>query len=105
MYKFAWFYYETYSSKGSNSSYNVTKSSRFNIKSKNQPIIEDVEEEEIEAEEEETDVKKDECERSELEYKPVIYLYPEESIDIFVQLNFEKRIFTTIYPKFNGKNT
>ena len=94
------------SSKGSNSSYNVTKFSRFNIKSNNQrkPITEDAEEEEIEVEEEVNEVEEDECE-SELEYKPVIYLYPEESMDISVQLNFEKRIFTTIYPKFNGKNT
>ena len=55
-------------SKGSNRSYNVTKFNLFNIKSKNQLIIEDVEEEEIEVEE-------DECVRSELEYKPVIVTY------------------------------
>jgi hypothetical protein len=46
-----------------------------------------------------------EGEQGDMNYKPVIYLYPEESMDISVQLNFEKRIFTTIYPKFNGKNT
>ena len=38
-------------------------------------------------------------------YKPVIYLYPEETIDISVQLNFKNSEFTTIYPKFNEKNT
>ena len=37
--------------------------------------------------------------------KPVIYLYPEESMDISVQLNLKESKFTTIYPKFNGKNT
>ena len=37
--------------------------------------------------------------------KPVIYLYPEEPMDISVQLNFKDIKFTTIYPKFNGKNT
>ena len=38
-------------------------------------------------------------------FKPVIYLYPEEPMDISVQLNFKDTKFTTIYPKFNGKNT
>ena len=37
--------------------------------------------------------------------KPVIYLYPEKSMDISVQLNLKESKFTTIYPKFNGKNT
>ena len=37
--------------------------------------------------------------------KPVIYLYPEEPMDISVQLNIKNSKFTTIYPKFNGKNT
>ena len=37
--------------------------------------------------------------------KPVIYLYPEENMDISVQLNIKNSQFTTIYPKFNGKNT
>ena len=37
--------------------------------------------------------------------KPVIYLYPEESMDISVQLNLKESKFTTVYPKFNGKNT
>ena len=38
-------------------------------------------------------------------FKPVIYLYPEEPMDISVQLNFKDTKFTTVYPKFNGKNT
>jgi len=37
--------------------------------------------------------------------KPVIYLYPKENMDISVQLNLKNSKFTTIYPKFNGKNT
>jgi hypothetical protein len=37
--------------------------------------------------------------------KPVIYLYPEEPMDISVNLNPRNNIFTTIYPKFNGENT
>jgi len=37
--------------------------------------------------------------------KPVIYLYPEKPMDISVQLNLKNSIFTTIYPKFNEKNT
>jgi hypothetical protein len=37
--------------------------------------------------------------------KPVIYLYPEENMDISVQLNIKNSQFTTIYPKFNEKNT
>ena len=37
--------------------------------------------------------------------KPVIYLYPKETMDISVQLNIKNSKFTTIYPKFNGKNT
>ena len=37
--------------------------------------------------------------------KPVIYLYPEESIDISLQLNIKESKFTTVYPKFNGKIT
>ena len=37
--------------------------------------------------------------------KPVIYLYPEKIMDISVQLNIKNSEFTTIYPKFNGKNT
>jgi len=32
--------------------------------------------------------------------KPVIYLYPQETMDISVNLNIKKSIFTTIYPKF-----
>ena len=38
-------------------------------------------------------------------FKPVIYLYPEETIDISVQLNLKNSEFTAIYPKFNEKNT
>ena len=37
--------------------------------------------------------------------KPVIYLYPEESMDIKVKLDIKDSKFTTIYPKFNEKNT
>ena len=37
--------------------------------------------------------------------KPVIYLYPEETMDISVQLKIKNSKFTTIYPKFNKKNT
>ena len=36
--------------------------------------------------------------------KPVIYLYPIKTMDISVQLNIKYSKFTTIYPKFNGKN-
>jgi len=37
--------------------------------------------------------------------KPVIYLYPKETMDISVKLNIKNSEFTTIYPKFNEKNT
>ena len=37
--------------------------------------------------------------------KPVIYLYPKETMDISVQINIKNSKFTTIYPKFNEKNT
>ena len=37
--------------------------------------------------------------------KPVIYLYPEEPMDIKVKINIKDSKFTTIYPKFNEKNT
>ena len=37
--------------------------------------------------------------------KPVIYLYPKETMDISVQINIKNSKFTVIYPKFNGKNT
>ena len=37
--------------------------------------------------------------------KPVIYLYPEETMDISVNLNLKNSKFTTIYPKFNDENT
>ena len=37
--------------------------------------------------------------------KPVIYLYPSKPMDISVQLNLKESQFTTVYPKFNGKNT
>jgi len=36
--------------------------------------------------------------------KPVIYLYPKETMDVSVQLNLKNSKFTTIYPKFNGEN-
>ena len=81
-------------SKIANATYNRTKFNKYNVtKNKNiwMPIVEDVVSEE--------------AERGQMDDKPVIYLYPEESMDISVQLNFEKRVFTTIYPKFNGKNT
>ena len=38
-------------------------------------------------------------------FKPVIYLYPEEPMDVSVQLNIKNSKFTTVYPKFNHKNT
>ena len=38
-------------------------------------------------------------------WKPVIYLYPEKSMDISVQLNLKNSNFSTVYPKFNEKNT
>ena len=37
--------------------------------------------------------------------KPVIYLYPKETMDISVQLNIKNSKFKTIYPKFNRENT
>ena len=37
--------------------------------------------------------------------KPVIYLYPKETMDISVQLNIKNSKFTVIYPKFNERNT
>jgi hypothetical protein len=37
--------------------------------------------------------------------KPVIYLYPEKPMDISVQLNLKNSNLSTIYPKFNEKNT
>ena len=37
--------------------------------------------------------------------KPIIYVYPKETMDISVQLNLKNSKFTTIYPKFNDKNT
>ena len=40
-----------------------------------------------------------------MDEKPVIYLYPEETMDISVQLNLKNSKFTTIYPKFNDENT
>ena len=43
--------------------------------------------------------------RKQLMGKPVIYLYPEEPMDISVQIKLTNSEFTTIYPKFNGKNT
>ena len=37
--------------------------------------------------------------------KPLIYLYPKETMDISVQINLINSEFTAIYPKFNGENT
>jgi len=37
--------------------------------------------------------------------KPVIYLYPKETMDISVQINIKNSKFTTIYPRFTEKNT
>ena len=36
--------------------------------------------------------------------KPVIYLYPEKSIDVSINLNLNKSAFTTVYPKFFSPN-
>ena len=38
-------------------------------------------------------------------FKPVIYLYLEEPMDISVQIKLTNSEFTTIYPRFNEKNT
>jgi len=40
-----------------------------------------------------------------LKGKPVIYLYPEKSMDISVQLKLKNSEFTTIYPRFTEKDT
>ena len=40
-----------------------------------------------------------------MDKKPVIYLYPKETMDISVQINLKNSKFTTIYPKFNDENT
>ena len=37
--------------------------------------------------------------------KPVVYLYPEEPMDISVQLKLKESKFTTVYPKFTKKDT
>ena len=37
--------------------------------------------------------------------KPVIYLYPEKPMDVSVQLDIKDSKFTSVYPRFNGKNT
>ena len=37
--------------------------------------------------------------------KPVIYLYPEEPMDISVELKLKESKFTTVYPKFTKKDT
>ena len=36
--------------------------------------------------------------------KPVIYLYPENPMDISIELKIKNSKFTCVYPKFNGKN-
>ena len=35
-------------------------------------------------------------------YKPVIYLYPEETVDVDVELNYKGKL-TCVYPEYNGK--
>ena len=40
-----------------------------------------------------------------LKGKPVIYLYPEKSMDISVQLKLKDSVFTAVYPKFTEKDT
>ena len=42
----------------------------------------------------------DDCDRD-VERKPVLYLYPEEPIDVKIKLNFKNSKLTCIYPKFN----
>jgi hypothetical protein len=37
--------------------------------------------------------------------KPVIYLYPEEPMDVSVQLDIKDSKFSSVYPRFNGKHT
>ena len=37
--------------------------------------------------------------------KPVIYLYPEQPMDVSVQLDIKDSKFTSVYPRFNGKQT
>ena len=36
--------------------------------------------------------------------KPVIYLYPENPMDVSVQVNLKESKFSTVYPKFNKEN-
>ena len=36
--------------------------------------------------------------------KPIIYLYPEKSMNITVNINFKEGEFTAVYPKFNEKD-
>lgn len=36
--------------------------------------------------------------------KPVIYLYPKESINVKIHFNLNKAKFTTVYPKFTSEN-
>ena len=45
------------------------------------------------------------CRPYAIRLKPVIYLYPKETMDISVKINIKNSKFTVIYPKFNGKNT
>ena len=42
----------------------------------------------------------DNCNQDQLK-KPVLYLYPEESTDVTVKVNFKKTKFSCVYPKFN----
>ena len=36
--------------------------------------------------------------------KPIIYLYPEKTMNISVNLNISEGKFTAVYPKFNGED-
>jgi hypothetical protein len=36
--------------------------------------------------------------------KPIIYLYPENPMDVSVQVNLKESKFSTVYPKFNKEN-
>ena len=43
--------------------------------------------------------------RENVKLKPVIYLYPEEPMDVSVQLILKDSEFTTVYPRFTKKDT
>ena len=45
------------------------------------------------------------CGKGECEVKkPIIYLYPKESINVKIHFNLNKATFTTVYPKFTAEN-